>query len=79
MEGLRRFWFPSEPGPGVGVTAFTLDEARELAENALVYMPGNVITGVVEDVEVETLDEHLVLPNLGPPSVHGIWYPMLNV
>jgi hypothetical protein len=79
MDGLRRFWFTCDPGPGIGVTAFSLDEARGMAENALVYLPGNVITGVVEDVDVDVLDEHLVLPNLGPTSVHGIWFPMLNV
>ena len=79
MEELRRFWFPCEPDLGIGVTAYDLEEARELAENALVYLPGNVITGVVEDVDVDTLDEHLVLPNLGPTNLHGIWYPMLNV
>jgi hypothetical protein len=79
METLRHYWFPCDPGLGIGVTAFSLTEARQLAENALVYLPGAVITDVVEDVDVETLDEHLVLPNLGPPAVHGIWYPMLNV
>jgi hypothetical protein len=79
METLRHYWFPCEPGPGIGVTAFNLDEARGLAENALVYLPGATITGVEEDVDVETLDSHLILPDLGPPAVHGIWYPMLNV
>ena len=79
METLRRFWFPCEPGPGIGVTAYSLDEARGLAENALVYHPGSIIMGVVEDVDVDTLDEHLILPDLGPTNVHGIWFPMLNV
>lgn len=77
MAELRHFWFPSEPGPGIGVTASSSEEARELAEGALSYLPGHVITGVVEDVDVDSLDEHLVLPNLGPPQVRGIWYPML--
>ena len=79
MENLRRFWFTCEPAPGIGVTAQTLAEAREMAEGALAYLPGSVITGVEEDVEVETLDEHLVLPNLGPPALRGVWFPMLNV
>ena len=77
MSELRHFWFPCDPGPGIGVTASTREEARELADGALSYLPGHVITGIVEDVDVETLDEHLVLPNLGPPQVRGIWYPML--
>ena len=79
MENLRQFWFTCEPAPGIGVTAETVDEAREMAEGALAYLPGSVITGVVEDVQVETLDEHLVLPNLGPPALRGVWFPMHNV
>ena len=77
MADLRHFWFSCDPGPGIGVTAATPEEARELANGALSYLPGHVITGVEEDVDVETLDEHLILPDTGPPQVRGIWYPML--
>jgi hypothetical protein len=79
MEDLRRFWFPCEPGEGIGVTATSLEDARELAESVLVYLPGSTITGAVEDVDVDTLDQHLILPNLGPTHLYGVWYPMLNV
>ena len=79
MENLRRFWFTCDVTPGIGVTAHTLEDAREMAEGTLPYLPGANITGVVEDVDVDTLDEHLVLPNLGPPALRGVWFPMHNV
>ena len=79
MENLRRFWFTCDNSPGIGVSADTLEEAREMAEGTLPYLPGCTITGVVEDVDVDTLDEHLVLPNLGPPTSRGVWFPMHNI
>jgi hypothetical protein len=31
---------------------------------------------VIEDVDVTTLDANHVLPNMMPPSVRGVWYPI---
>jgi len=30
---------------------------------------------VIEDVDVSTLDQGHILPNMSPPNVRGIWFP----
>jgi hypothetical protein len=32
---------------------------------------------VIEDVDVRTLDAGHVLPNMGDPSVRGVWFPRI--
>ena len=77
---LRRFWFRLSQGGGIGVTAGSEVEARELAEDArLRFYPAASIVGVVPDVQVSALDQDHVLPNAGPVVVRGVWYPRLNV
>jgi hypothetical protein len=78
---LRRFWFQADRGLGIGVTASSEPEARALAEEAASrYLPpGARLTGVIPDIDVSTLDASHVLPNIGPPAVRGVWFPMLNV
>ena len=79
-RALRRFWFHTARGLGVGVTAASDAEARQLAEAALARMgePAE-ITGVVPDVDVSTLDAAHVLPNAGPSAVRGVWFRRLNL
>jgi len=31
------------------------------------------------DVDVRELDQRHVVPNMGPPSIFGVWYPRLNL
>ena len=77
---LRRFWFPLSAGLGIGVTASTEAEARDLAEAERGRLfPHAVIAGVVSDIDVSTLDPRHVLPNIGPSAVRGVWFPRLNV
>ena len=79
-RALRRFWFTLSAGPGIGVTAASESEARELAEGARArYAPAATITGVTPDVDVSTLDATHVVPNAGPAVVRGVWYPRLNL
>jgi hypothetical protein len=75
---LRRYWFPATLGFGVGVTALSHDEAQRWALEALSFLPpGAAFTGeVVEDVDIRTLDQGHVIPNMLPPSNRGVWYPM---
>jgi hypothetical protein len=83
---LRRFWFEFEADPtglplgmsyGCGVTARDYDDALALLRERA--FPGGVIPRFlrsVEDVDVSTLDPRHVLPNMHPPVVRGIWFPM---
>jgi len=74
---LTRFWFKMESGYGVGVTAYSVEDARTLIANELTLSNAD-INGVVEDVDIETLDNGHVIPNMGPPNIRGIWFPNLN-
>ena len=79
-RGLRRYWFPMDRGFGIGVTAFSKDEARSLAEATRArYGYKGVVGPVVVDIDVSTLDANHVLPNIGPPVIRGVWYPQLNL
>ncbi len=76
---LRRFWFPLTRGFGIGVTAPSIEEARELAESARArYYADAEITGEIPDVDVSSLDANHVLPNTGVVVVYGVWFPALN-
>lgn len=74
---LTRFWFKMESGYGVGVTAYSVEDARTLIANELT-LSSTDINGVVEDVDIQTLDKGHVIPNMGPPDIRGIWFPNLN-
>jgi len=74
---LRRFWFPLDGHLGVGVTAATLEEATTLAEAARRELWPNAqrLGTPVQDVDIRSLDQKHVAPNIGPVTVRGIWYP----
>lgn len=77
---LRRYWFPVDREFGIGVTAFSEEEARRLAEETKAkYGCRGSVGPVVVDVDVSTLDANHVLPNIGPPVIRGVWYPQLNL
>jgi hypothetical protein len=84
---MRRFWieFESPLGehrhPGLteaecGVTAFDLEDALSLLR--LNVFPNGLpkIGRIVEDVDVSTLDESHVVPNMGNVLVRGVWFPL---
>lgn len=81
---MRRFWFRFEPlgepsalNRGCGVTAHTLDDA-------LLLLRERVFTGrqlpriaeTIEDVDIRTLDQGHVIPNMGVVSIRGVWFPL---
>ncbi len=83
---LRRYWFQFDiPNSGIyplgllagcGVTAYNYDDALELLQKKVFgkeAIPS--IQKVVEDIDVSTLDEGHVLPNMGIPILRGIWFP----
>ena len=84
MTLLRRFWFRFEnsgkPSPlnlGCGVTAYDRDDAMLiLIDKIFRENPMPRIETVIEDVDVSTLDQKHVLPNMGAPNQRGVWYPM---
>ncbi len=83
MKKLKRYWFSFEksgvPTPlnlGCGVTAYGYDDAITLLHKH-VFGTENLppIVQCVEDVDVSTLDQKHVLPNIGLVTVRGMWFP----
>lgn len=73
---LRRFWFRVPGHWGIGVTAETLPVAVELAARAAARMGWPFDPALVEeDVDVRTLDQGHVVPNMAPPVWRGVWFP----
>jgi len=80
---LKRFWihFQSAPtfdrlGLGCGVTAHSYDDALSIVRVA-VFKGKDLppVDHVVEDVDVRTLDQKRVIPNMEPPIWRGVWFP----
>jgi hypothetical protein len=82
-ERLTPYWIrtPDPTGPiGFGVTAFTLEDALNLIEGFGYgrYLPddrGSLL--VKEQVLATDLDASHVVPNMGPMSSRGLWYPFV--
>lgn len=90
---LHKYWFVGsgdDPyGPtGLGVTAFTPDDAREILRQELPrHRQDNLsvwrlwkleaidTAQVVEDVDVRMLDQGHVIPNMGLVIDRGVWWP----
>ena len=85
-EQLVRYWieldFPDgyEPPPGtrlgIGVTAIDRDDALRLLA-ARVFQGDQMppVREVRENVDVSTLDQGHVIPNMAPPNRRGVWFP----
>lgn len=79
---LKRFWFKFEPSDqvlglhmGCGVTAFDYEDAvKLLRENIFKGELPNIIS-CQENVDISTLDQNHVVPNMGVVAVRGIWFP----
>lgn len=80
---LRRYWIrfnvgsgSSAPRPGCGVTAYNYGDALAIL-GATVFSGRNVpeVEGFVEDVDISTLDQKHVIPNMEAPTWRGVWYP----
>ncbi len=76
---LHRYWFHTTRGFGIGVTAFSREDAEGLIRDATAqvsWLPRDVVE-VVEDVDISTLDANHVRPNMGVPTIRGIWFPRI--
>jgi hypothetical protein len=86
MAALRRFWIrlagdemPVGFQMGCGVTAYTRDDAFALLLKVWPAKRGGpVIIDVSEDVDLTTLDQRHVLPNIGDMTRRGVWFPNLG-
>jgi len=83
----RRFWFefeidstfnfPPGIGFGCGITAFNYDDATKiLDEKIFATIKRPPFKRVVEDVDIRTLDQGHVIPNMKPPIYRGVWFPL---
>lgn len=84
---LHRYWFrfptaqtglPPGVSLGYGVTAVDLRDAEGLVQQAMFggeQLPAHA--EVTEDIDVADLDAGHVLPNMGDPSVRGVWFPRI--
>jgi hypothetical protein len=76
---LRRFWFPVRGHSGIGVTAYTREEAKQLSEAMACELQWPFHDEIVtEDVDIRTLDQNHVVPNMASPHSHGVWFPALR-
>jgi len=77
---LHRYWFQITEHLGYGVTAYSEDDARNLIENiAGPVSLDDELVRIIVDVDVRDLDQGHVIPNMGPPNLRGVWFPMLNL
>ena len=79
-EILHRYWFQTRERLGYGVTAYSEDDARQLIKVAVGTSPSkDELVRIIVDVDIRELAQGHVIPNMGPPNVRGVWYPMLNL
>lgn len=83
---LTRYWFEFDWGDqapmravgglGCGVTAFDREDALHLlTQVAFANEAVPPIKSVVENVDISTLDQGHVIPNMGASSERGVWFP----
>lgn len=73
---LTRYWFPATQGFGIGVTAFSLAQATEMALSVMSSLPSGARLGEpIANVDVADLDQGHVVPNMGACNFEGVWYP----
>jgi hypothetical protein len=80
---LQRYWIrfqldPFQPGPrpGCGVTAHNYEDALAILRNTVFCgkeLPS--IEHVIEGVDISSLDQKHVIPNMEVPVWRGVWYP----
>ncbi|QQR45582.1 MULTISPECIES: hypothetical protein [Myxococcus] len=86
---LHRYWLEFDRGDGTeplacgalflgcGVTAFTADDAKRLVRESIFGdEPMPSMARIIEDVDITTLDDASVRPNMHEPISRGIWYPI---
>ncbi|HEY1199870.1 MAG TPA: hypothetical protein VGE79_02765 [Niastella sp.] len=83
----RRFWFefeidtafnfPPGIGFGCGVTAFDYEDAiKILGDKVFSTINRPPFKRVIEDVDIRSLDQGHVIPNMKAPIYRGVWFPL---
>ena len=83
MTILHRYWFtflslrPLDPlRLGCGVTAYGVDDAINILRQTVFVGRGDIkIDSMIADVDITTLDQGHVVPNMDVPVWRGIWFP----
>lgn len=81
---LHRYWFRFETTSlvlqrGCGVTAYSREDALQvLCEQVFQGQALPVIREIIEDIDVSTLDDEHILPNIGVTIWRGVWYPRIT-
>jgi hypothetical protein len=77
---LIRYWFKTDIGFGYGVTAFSQSDAESLLASFVERIgKDRKVVEIVPNIDIRTLDQNHVIPNMGPSNIRGVWYPSLNL
>lgn len=83
---LHRYWIRfdlklSDPHPigvlpGIGVTAYNEEDALQMIREIVFSRhPLPQVKELIRDIDVSTLDDGHVRPNMANPVVRGVWFP----
>ena len=65
---------------GIGVTAYSLEDAFALVQQQGIEWPAQASRiDVRRGITVHDLDQSNVVPNIGPMQLRGVWYPVMNI
>jgi len=81
---LIRYWFKFEQGApsplnlGCGITAYDEADARAYLERDVFPIFGTRSIAAIEpDIDIQTLDQLHVMPNMRSPVIRGVWFPQI--
>lgn len=78
---LKTYWIesPALHSPGLGVTAFSRDDAFQLlGASGYSLRSDDPSIRVTEGIQVADLDQSHVVLNMGPIVFRGVWFPLAN-
>jgi len=79
---LKAYWIeaPAIPHLGLGVTAFSRDDAFQiLSASGYTLSPDDPTVRVTEGIQIADLDQYHIIPNMGPIIFRGVWFPRANL
>ncbi len=84
---MTRYWFEFDPTDiselppglitGCGITAYDYNDALTLLKQKV--FKGQGLPGLKEkreNIDIRTLDQGHVIPNMTDPTLRGIWFPL---